>query len=97
MACLATRIPYGVHIDVELLNRIEKAEALLHQLGVTSCRVRHHDALARIEVSPDEMTLLLRPGTREQVVGGLRSLGYHHVALDLEGYVSGKMNRGMDE
>lgn len=39
-ACLATRIPYGLKITSEKLNRIEKAEDFLKNLGVKQVRVR---------------------------------------------------------
>ncbi len=49
-ACLASRIPYGETITREKLARIEKGEAWLASLGFGTSRLRHHGALARIEV-----------------------------------------------
>lgn len=95
MPCLATRIPYGICIDSQLLHRIDAAEQFMQQLGVTHCRVRHHGEVARIEVSPDAIQELVRPQIRSKIVEALRNLGYSHVSIDLEGYHSGKMNRGL--
>lgn len=95
MACLATRIPYGMPIDRKILRQIDQAEILLHQLGVEHCRVRHHGDLARIEVEAARITQLARPRIRKRLIDGMRALGYHHVCLDLEGYATGKMNRGI--
>lgn len=93
MACLATRIPYGTPIATDLLARIDTAEEILWRLGVPYCRVRHHGAIARIEVRASDLERLTRTAIRGEIVDQLRALGYEHVCLDLEGYLSGKMNR----
>jgi len=95
MACLASRIPYGVPIDTKLLARIDQAENALRRLGIEHCRVRHHGSLVRIEVDPAQISRLAETDLRTQLVAVLRGLGYAHVCLDLEGYVSGKMNRDL--
>lgn len=93
MACLATRIPYGTKIKAEVLRRIDRAETLIRSLGVKQCRVRHYGDMARIESDEETIAHLANPQFRSEVVAGLRSLGYQHICLDLEGYVPGKMNR----
>ncbi len=95
MACLASRIPYGMPIKENILARIDRAEAALRQLGVGQCRVRHHGSLARIEVDAAQILWLAEPHLRAQVVAALHTLGYAHICLDLEGYSSGKMNRDL--
>lgn len=95
MACLATRIPYGVEIQRGVLTQIDNAETLLRELGLIHCRVRHHGDLARIEVDAAQIERLSKPRARKRIVQGLQALGYLHVCLDLEGYASGKMNRGV--
>jgi uncharacterized protein len=92
MACLASRVPYGTAINVEMLDQIGAAEAFLRSLGARQLRVRHHDEIARIEVDQEGMDLLMRDGNRERVVERLRSLGYLYVTLDLAGFRSGSMN-----
>ena len=42
----------------------------------------------------DEIARLLEPGVREQLVKGLRGLGYQFVTVDLEGLRSGSLNVG---
>ena len=54
-ACLASRIPYGTQVSVEILGRVDRAEAALHRLGFVQVRVRHYDDTARIEVGLDEL------------------------------------------
>ena len=94
MACLATRIPYGVKISEQSLERIDRAETIIRGLGIRQCRVRDHGGLARIEVAPEDIAILTRSSHREKLVTDLLGLGFDHISLDLEGYSSGKMNRG---
>ena len=89
-ACLSSRIPYGTQITLQALSQVERAEALVHSLGLRQLRVRHHDSIARIEVEPDDFPLLLKH--RQEIVNGLKSLGYTYVTLDLGGFRSGSMN-----
>jgi uncharacterized protein len=90
MACLSSRIPYGMPVTIEALGRIEQAEALLRTLGLRQLRVRHHDDVARIEVEAQDMAALL--DRRDVVVEGLKRIGYTYVTLDLAGFRSGSMN-----
>ena len=92
LACLATRLPYGTLITLELLGRISQAEDCLHRLGLKQVRVRHHDSIARIEVSPEDMALLLDQQSRAAAVEGLRALGYTYITLDLAGYKSSSVS-----
>ena len=91
--CLASRLPYGTPVTVEALERIERAEEFLRSLGLRVLRVRHHDALARIETDEEGMGIVL--ARRQEVVAALRSLGYQHVALDLAGYRRGSLNEAL--
>ncbi len=90
--CLASRIPYGTEITRENLSQVERAEALLRDLGFAELRVRHHGETARIEVPLSDLPRLAAPGLRETVVEGLKALGFRWVALDLEGLRSGNLN-----
>lgn len=92
-SCLATRIPYGILITPDNLTAVEMAEAVLHDLGFYCCRVRHHGTVARIEVMPLDFDRLLKKQNREKLIAALRRVGFSHVAMDLEGYVSGSMNQ----
>jgi uncharacterized protein len=97
MACLASRVPYGTAISVEVLDQIGAAEAFLRSLGLRQLRLRHHGDIARIEVDREGMDLLVRDGNRDQVVERLRSLGYLYVTLDLAGFRSGSLNEGLGQ
>jgi uncharacterized protein len=92
-ACLASRFPYGEAITAEKLDRVGRAEELLRRLGFRQFRVRSHDAIARVELGPDEdVARLLEEKTRRRFVDEVKALGYNYVALDLEGYRTGSMN-----
>ena len=90
--CLASRIPYGTAITRERLEQVERAEALLRELGFSELRVRHHGETARIEVPLGDVPRLVAPGVREQVTCGFRALGFRWVTLDLDGFRSGSLN-----
>ncbi|MBA4348781.1 MAG: TIGR00268 family protein [Thermodesulfovibrio sp.] len=90
--CLSSRFPYGVEITKEGLKRVEQAEEFLKNLSFHELRVRSHNDTARIEVRTDEIDKLLGKGLREMIVIKLKELGFKHVAVDLEGFRSGKLN-----
>jgi uncharacterized protein len=92
-ACLATRIPYGHVITPQDLALVNQAEERLLQAGFTACRVRLADRTAHIEVHGDQIKKMLSPRVRSRLLDDLRGLGFLRICLDLEGYVSGKMNR----
>lgn len=92
LACLASRFAYGETITRDGLDRVDRAEQLLTELGFTQSRVRVHGSMARIELLPEEFPRLMEPETRTGVVQALRGLGFTYVALDLQGYRTGSMN-----
>ena len=89
-SCLATRFPYGEELTVEKLRRTEAAENLLADLGFTQRRVRIHGNLARIEVLPAEIPLLLE--RRDMISSRLEELGFLYTTVDLKGFRSGSMD-----
>lgn len=95
MACLASRIPYGDAITPEVLERVERAEAFLHDMEFEDLRVRAHGDIARIEIYPLQLPRLVEPEMRRLVVARLKELGFTYVCADLEGFRSGSMNVGM--
>jgi pyridinium-3,5-biscarboxylic acid mononucleotide sulfurtransferase len=93
--CLASRIPYGTPVTQGALARIDAAESALRALGFVELRVRHHGDVARIELPMGEWSRMLEPGVRQRAVDSVRAAGYAFVALDLEGFRSGSLNRGL--
>ena len=93
MACLASRIPYGTPITDEALNKIDRAEQFVLSLGFISCRVRYHNEVARIEVSPGDFKRLFNDKTRMAIISKFKDIGFLYISMDLEGYIQGSMNR----
>ena len=91
-ACLASRLPYGTEVTPERLGLVERGEAALRALGFRQFRVRLHDKLARVEISPDEMPRALAPEMAATMADRLKTAGFTYVALDLEGYRQGSLN-----
>ena len=87
---LASRIPYGIKIDKQKIEQIDQAEIFLAKLGFPQVRVRHHGNVARIEVTPEEISELVKH--RDKIQMKLTSLGFTYVSLDLRGYRTGSMN-----
>jgi pyridinium-3,5-biscarboxylic acid mononucleotide sulfurtransferase len=94
-ACLSSRLPYGTEVTAERLALVERGEAALRDLGFRQFRVRLHDQLARIEISPDEMALAFSPEMAAQMAQRLKAAGFAYVALDLEGYRQGSLNEAV--
>ncbi len=91
MACLASRIPYGHKVSKKTLRRIESAEKYLKRFQLTQIRVRDYFPTARIEVFDNEFHTVITH--RKKIIAYFQKLGYTHVALDLEGYRTGSLNR----
>ena len=92
--CLASRIPYGKEVSVDVLSQIEQAEKYIKNLGIDVVRVRHYGELARIEVEPINFQKLLNSTTKNAVTRYFKKLGFKDVSLDPEGYRTGSLNEG---
>jgi uncharacterized protein len=92
-ACLLSRIPYHTEITATELERVEKAETALRELNIPGARVRSHGDIARIEVAVANLADLLQAGLRTRLIDKIKNCGYLYVALDLEGYQMGSLNR----
>ena len=88
--CMATRIPYGMELNYEILTRIGEGEAFLRELFSGNVRLRLHGNVARIELDPECLEQMLIK--RELVIRRLKELGFPYVTLDLEGFRSGSMD-----
>jgi pyridinium-3,5-biscarboxylic acid mononucleotide sulfurtransferase len=95
LACLSSRVPYGQPITVEKLERIDRSEQYLRDLGFRDVRVRHHEQLARVEISVPEMPRLFESGLHREVVSTLKGFGFLYVTLDLQGFRSGSLNEAL--
>jgi uncharacterized protein len=90
--CLSSRIAYGTAVTIERLSKVDRGEEIMREFGFREFRVRHHDTLVRLEISPAEMDRVLRKEVLDQIAARFRELGFKYVTLDLEGFRSGSMN-----
>ena len=94
-ACLASRIPYGTELTCELLKQVELGEDFLKALGLEQVRVRSHGRVARLEVEEAAFPVVM--GQRQAIIDYFHKIGFYYISLDLQGFASGSMNRGLDE
>ncbi len=94
MPCLATRIPYGTPIQFSDIERLAKGETILRELGFSPVRLRLHEQVTRVEISPSQFEQFLHQ--REKIVQLLQVLAFPYLSLDLAGFRSGSMNEGLN-
>jgi uncharacterized protein len=93
MACLSSRVEYGINITPKVLSQVDRAEAAVRRLGFNDLRVRHHDKLARVEVDPRLIDRAM--AQRDEIIEAVKAAGYTYVTIDLEGLRHGSMNEGL--
>ncbi len=91
--CLSSRFPYGHEITSERLKMVEKAEEYLKAGGLSEVRVRCQGSTARIEIPQDELQDFFNKFNSGELVQFFSNLGFNCTSLDLEGLISGKLNR----
>jgi uncharacterized protein len=92
LACLSSRVAFGVRITPDLLGRIDRAEQMVRAIGFEQVRVRHLGSSASVEVAPEDVERLEAHPRWMEVSTRLRTLGWSEVAVDPRGYRSGSMN-----
>lgn len=78
-ACLATRVPTDTRIDRETLQKIERSEQALFEMGFTDLRVRVLGKCARLQLKADQMPTAL--AMRKEI---LEKICFDEVLLDLK-------------
>ncbi|MFI5403943.1 MAG: ATP-dependent sacrificial sulfur transferase LarE, partial [Planctomycetota bacterium] len=84
--CLSSRLPKGVEVTVERLERVHRAEKALKALGFREVRVRCEDARGRVEIGAPELPL-----ARERVAeieAAVLAAGFRSARLDPLAYAS---------
>ncbi len=82
MPCLSSRISHGEEITVHKLSQVGEAESVVKRLsGARDIRVRHHGAVAAIEVSQKELALFRQDGLLNRVEEELKLIGFTRVTL----------------
>jgi uncharacterized protein len=91
--CLSSRIPYGTRVTPDRLQRIDRAESGLRELGFTgNLRVRDHGDLARIELDRLEIDRACSSPMAQRITSAIQSAGFKRVAIDIAGFRSGSLN-----
>ena len=75
---------------------VDKAEQLLLDMGFHQVRVRIHGLMARIEVEPSEIELIIKDDKRQKITEEFKKYGFTYITLDLNGYRMGSMNETLD-
>jgi len=88
-SCLLTRFPHEYPVTPSELERVERSEAALQQLGFTLVRVRSLGNLARIETDNGERARALLPA----IEAACRTAGFEQIELDPVGYRCGSMDQ----
>ena len=94
--CLASRIPFGEEISSKRLRQIALAEQWVINKGFSKVRVRSQGLSARIELPVNEIDNFLKIIEKKQLITYFLSLGFHSISLDLEGLISGKLTRDIE-
>lgn len=85
-SCLATRFRQCTRITKRELRKVHLAERAIREKGFDYVRVRNFGELAKIEVERDRIQEFVNMEGLEKLLSTLHDLGFHQVALDLEGY-----------
>ena len=96
LACLSSRVAFGLRIDAGLLGRIDRAEREVRALGFEAVRVRHFGRTASIEVEGTDVSRLISHPSLHRLLGRLREMGWSEVTVDPDGYRMGRMNETLD-
>ena len=91
--CLSSRFPYGYEITNARLKMVEKAEEYIKKGGIENVRVRCQGSTARIEIPKEKIKYLFKNYNLSELVNYFSNLGFNCTSLDLEGLISGKLNR----
>lgn len=90
--CLASRVPYGTPVTIDLLRRVDTAEMYVRRLGFQEFRVRHHRESATVELSKADLDRLT-PESSLAIIEAVQSAGYRLCHIASEPLHSGRLNR----
>lgn len=89
LACLSSRVAFGLRITPTLLARIDAAERAVRALGFEVVRVRHRGDRATVEVSAEDVFRLEAHPDLPRTLNQIRALGWSEVEVDPLGYRQG--------
>ena len=80
-SCLATRVPTGCELRGELLEKIERGESALMDLGFEAFRLRWRDGAAKLELTEKQLPMAIEK--RKEILSALKN-DFTEISLDLE-------------
>ncbi len=95
LACLSSRLPYGMEVTEARLGKVEHVESAMRALGFFDLRarlVRENEEMVRLEVGEQELSQVILPDIRSRIIQAAHEAGFRFVTLDLEGFRSGRLN-----
>ena len=98
LACLSSRVPYGMEVTAERLGKVAAVERALRNEGFYDLRarlVRDNDETVRIELGAEEWVRFADAALRARITAAAKEAGFRFVTVDLEAFRSGRMNDGL--
>jgi len=80
---------------LNLLNKIDRCENEIKDMGFDVVRLRVHDKIARIEVEKDDIRRII--DNSDRIIDLLKSNGFVYITVDIEGFRSGSMDININE
>ena len=77
-------------VKMALLEKIDRGEEKLRNLGFGDVRIRVHGTILRLEINPEDFPRILEK--REEILLNLEEIGCPYITLDMEGFRSGSMD-----
>ncbi|MCI5120620.1 MAG: ATP-dependent sacrificial sulfur transferase LarE, partial [Candidatus Electrothrix sp. AUS4] len=87
-SCLATRIPHGMLITPERLQKIAELEQTLEKEGLVGCRVRlnaNAEQTVLVQLQQSDLGQVHNDFLRKHLIAPLKKKGVHKIYLDVEG------------
>ena len=84
---------HKLYPEAKSIKQVAKAEKWLIDHGFSKVRVRMQGIAGRIEVPDHQINDLIMNSNRKELVDFFLSIGFSSISVDLEGLVSGKLNR----
>ena len=91
--CLATRFDYGMELSAEKIRKVAAGEKIIRKYipEAAEIRLRVENDSARIEVTPEQIPVLLN--FQPELVKDLHELGFKNITVDPQGYRSGSFDK----
>ena len=87
---IVPEVPFDFERDIIDRMRTTSATGKKHFIVIVAEGVGHVMSMA------EDIEKLAQPDLRSQVTKALHELGFLYVALDLDGYTAGNLNKGLD-